>query len=207
MQRVKEKAPSIGKRGINEPCLPLHQIMRLPSPRYDTIIHYNLGARFQSRDQSPDDHYCVLIRPVVEDEAEKVHVYPLDRLFVKKIVGVEIHALSNVWRKVLLLSLRDNIMGVLDDAFDIGVVCDESLRHMAQTSADVDYSELVLGGSLWKSRSQVLWREAWEHGMPGHSVRENHGAVRHVCECSEDGQICHILQTLTLRPTSIRRRT
>lgn len=128
--------------------------MHLPSPGDDAIIYHNFDPRFQSRDQSPYNHNGVLVGPVVQDEAEKVYICPFDGLFLEEIVGLESHPFSDIWRRMLLLSLRDNVEGVLDDdASDIGVVREESLRHMAQSPADIDDGQLVLGGGTpWKCR-------------------------------------------------------
>lgn len=128
--------------------------MRLPSPGDDAIIYHNLGPRFQSRDQSPDDHNGVLVGPVMQDEAEKVYVCPFDQLVLEEIVDLKFHPFSDIRRKILLLSLRDNVEGVLDDdASDIGVVREESSRHMAQSPADIDDGQLVIGGGTpWECR-------------------------------------------------------
>ncbi len=112
--------------------------MRFLSPGNDAVIYHNFDPRFQSRDQRSYKHNGVLVGPVMQDEAEKVYVCPFDGLFVEEIVGLEIYTLSDIWRKILLLSLRDNVGG-LESAF-------RRCGSEVQACWGAPTAEVVLGG-------------------------------------------------------------
>lgn len=63
--------------------------MRFPQRRNDTVIHDNPCTGLKSRDQRSKDHDGVLVRPVVQDQAEEVYVRVLYGLRAEEIVALK----------------------------------------------------------------------------------------------------------------------
>ena len=170
--------------------------MHLAAAGDKTVINHNLGAGLKGGDQGLNNHFRVLVGPVMENKSQKVHVSSLHGLLIEKVVYLKADAPSEVCGESLL-PLRNDIKRIFDYALDCGAVFGQGLGDVAQSSTNVHHCELA-AGTPWKSRNQVLSGKSWKHGMPFHRTSKNSRSARHICECSKDWDIRGVLQTPTL---------